>query len=259
MTEKKIRTKLPDLEIKTRIYKLLRPAPAAYFLKAKGDKLKALTYFDRENKVNRSIRYASNQLSPFEDEQDNNPTLEPIIFEDGMLIVPENKPLLQTFLAIHPLNGTIFKEVDPAAEAENALSNLSMADEADDAAKDICRDIDLAVDMYPHIIGRGIGTLSPGEIKLAIRQSAKADPARFLRVISQFEVSIESKIENYLNKNLIQWRKNQSELFFQLPTNKKKILTVPDGESPMETAVDFFNSDEGVEAIRQIEKVMATL
>jgi len=38
----------------------------------------------KENE-NRPLRYARNQKSPFEDEQDGNVILEPIVFEDGML------------------------------------------------------------------------------------------------------------------------------------------------------------------------------
>ena len=40
--------------------------------------------------------------SPFEDEQDVQLVLEPIIFEDGSLFVPKTNPALQQFLMYHP-------------------------------------------------------------------------------------------------------------------------------------------------------------
>ncbi|NCX26843.1 MAG: GNAT family N-acetyltransferase, partial [Burkholderiaceae bacterium] len=43
-----------------------------------------LYHFD--GKTNRALRYARNQKSPFEDEQDGNFILEPIVFENGKAI-----------------------------------------------------------------------------------------------------------------------------------------------------------------------------
>ena len=48
-------------------------------------------YFDERQELNRALRYARNQKSPFEDEQDGNAIVEPIVFEDGFLSVPKNK------------------------------------------------------------------------------------------------------------------------------------------------------------------------
>ncbi len=42
-----------------------------------------LLWFDEEKGEQRALRYARNQQSPFEDEQDGNAILEPIVFEDG--------------------------------------------------------------------------------------------------------------------------------------------------------------------------------
>ena len=50
-----------------------------------------LLWFDEEKGENRALRYARNQKSPFEDEQDGNAIVEPVIFEDGFLRVPRSK------------------------------------------------------------------------------------------------------------------------------------------------------------------------
>ena len=70
-----------------------------------------LLYFDEETGINRPLRYARNQNSPFQDEQDDNAILEPIVFEDGFLFVPKTNQILQKFLALHPANGSIFVEI----------------------------------------------------------------------------------------------------------------------------------------------------
>ena len=82
--------------------------------------------YDEKNNVNRALRYAVNQKSPFEDEQDGNAILEPIVFEDGFLSVPKTNPVLQQFLHYHPFNGIIFVEVDKEREASDEVNDLNL-------------------------------------------------------------------------------------------------------------------------------------
>ena len=94
-------------------YKLTRDkAPLSYTIPSRNTKRSSLLYFDEETGQNRSMRYAKNQKTIFEDEQDGNVLLEPIIFEDGFLRVPKQNQILQKFLAHHPGNGNDFIEVD---------------------------------------------------------------------------------------------------------------------------------------------------
>ena len=93
-------------EFKSRVYRLTRgAAPLSFMLPSKSSKRRPLLYFDEETGENREIRYATNQQSPFKDEQDGNAIVTPIIFESGLLRVPKQNQALQRFLAYHPLNG----------------------------------------------------------------------------------------------------------------------------------------------------------
>ena len=76
------------------------------------------------------MRYAKNQKSIFEDEQDKNVLIEPIIFEDGFLSTKRSDTLLQQFLSLHPQNGVIFEEVDLERDAEAELDLLNLEIEA---------------------------------------------------------------------------------------------------------------------------------
>ena len=71
---------------------------------------KPLTFFD--GTLNRALRYATNQLTPFMDEQDGVVTLEPIVFNNGSLVVPDWNVNLQKFLLIHPEFNKTFFELD---------------------------------------------------------------------------------------------------------------------------------------------------
>ena len=77
---------------------LLRQIPLTYMLASRHTNRSPLLWFDEEKGVNRPLRYARNQKSPFEDEQDGNAVLEPVMFEDGMLSVPRTNQALQKFL-----------------------------------------------------------------------------------------------------------------------------------------------------------------
>ena len=95
-------------------------------LSSKNTKRKPLLYFDEETGVNKPLRYARNQKSPFEDDQDGNAILEPIVFEDGFLYVRKENQILQKFLALHPENGSTFVEVDNEKDATKEVETLTL-------------------------------------------------------------------------------------------------------------------------------------
>ena len=102
--------KNPTNQIKDRVFVLTKEkAPLSYTLPSRNTKRFSLLYFD--GTTNRALRYSRNQKSVFEDEQDDKAILEPIVFEDGNLIVSANNPMLGKFLDMHPLNGDVFKSL----------------------------------------------------------------------------------------------------------------------------------------------------
>ena len=106
------------LELKNRVYKLTQGrAPLSCIIPSRNTPRNPLLYFDEEKGYNRALRYARNQRSPFEDEQDGKAIVEPVIFTDGLLNVPKSNPVLQQFLHYHPLNGKKFVEVDYSKDA----------------------------------------------------------------------------------------------------------------------------------------------
>ena len=114
-------------EIKSRVYRLTRgAAPLSFMLPSKSSKRRPLLHFDEETGENREIRYATNQQSPFKDEQDGNAIVTPIIFESGLLRVPKQNQALQKFLAYHPLNGKKFEEVDTAQDAAKEVEAMNV-------------------------------------------------------------------------------------------------------------------------------------
>ena len=108
-------------------YKLTREtAPLSLILASRHTTRFPLLHFDEQTGLNKPLRYARNQNSPFQDEQDDNAILEPIVFEDGFLHVPKNNQVLQKFMALHPGNGRVFTEVNKAKEAAELVEDLNL-------------------------------------------------------------------------------------------------------------------------------------
>ena len=95
--------KTKNNELVNKAYRLTRQErPLSYMLSSRHSVRSPLLYFDEEQGINRPLRYARNQKTPFEDEQDGNAIIEPVVFEDGMLVVERENQVLQQFLHYHP-------------------------------------------------------------------------------------------------------------------------------------------------------------
>ena len=148
--------------LKGRTYRLKgNKAPIVFILNSRNSRRKPLLYFDGTR--NRALRYSSNQSTPFEDEQDNNAIVVPVVFEDGMLFVPKTDPVLQEFLSYHPGNGTIFEEVDNEKDATIDVETLDAQLEAQVAAKNL--DIEMLETIGRIALSLNVDKMSTAELK----------------------------------------------------------------------------------------------
>lgn len=226
-----------------RIYKLTGDiAPLSLMIPARNSRRSPLMYFDEEKGINRPLRYARNQRSPFEDEQDGNAILEPIVFEDGFLFVPKTNPVLQEFLSYHPSNKHLFVEVNKEVDASVDVEALDYELEAQILAKDLS--LELMETIGRVVIGLNVDKLSSAELKRDIRLFAKRYPQDFLESLNDPLLILQNKCSQFLSNSLIVM-KNEKDIYYNLKQNKKKLLTVPYGEDPLFILASFFQSDEG--------------
>ena len=108
-------TKKNSWEVKDRTYLLLgEHSPLTYTIASRHTYKYPLLWFDETTNQQRELRYATNQTSPFVDEQKGEATLGHIIFRNGILSVPKQQQNLQKLLSIyHPLKDKKYKEFDP--------------------------------------------------------------------------------------------------------------------------------------------------
>jgi hypothetical protein len=238
-----------------KVYKLKNGTPLSYTLASRNHPRYPLLWFDEEKNINRTLRYSVNQKSPFEDEQDGTAIVEPIIFEDGLLRVPKNNPVLQEFLYYHPLRNVVFEEVDKEKDASQEMEYLNYEVDALIEARQLT--IEQLETLTRVMFGKDPSTISTAELKRDILVFAKMNPIEFLNVVNDPMLKFQDKVRQFFENKLLQFRNNDKEVWFNTPTNKKKMMSIAFGEDPYEAVSLYLKSDEGIEAMKMLEVTMA--
>lgn len=238
-----------------KVYKLLSGTPLSYSLASRNHPRFPLMWFDEEKNQNRALRYAINQKSPFEDEQDGNAIIEPILFEDGFLSVPRTNPVLQQFLHYHPLNGAVFVEVDEQKEAGTEVEDMNIEIDAMVAARELS--IEQIETLTRVMFGKDPSVVPTEILKRDILVYAKSEPRDFLNILNDPELQFQAKVRLFFENRLLTLRNNDKEVWFSTSTNKKKMLSVPFGEDPYEMTGHYLQSDEGLDALKMLEAILS--
>jgi len=236
-----------------KIYKLTRnEAPLSYLLPTRHTNRFPLLEFNEETGSNRELRYARNQKSIYVDEQDGNAVIEPIIFEDGFLSVRKTNQVLQKFLASHPLNGKRFEEVNYERNASKEVEVLTAEVDALIEARKMT--IDQMEEIHRVLYSSNTDTLSSAELKRDILLFAKTEPTDFLNIISDPLIKLQSQVQKFFNAGLLM--QNGSKVHFNTKSNKKRLLSIPNGEDVNLTVASYLQSDDGIEALKLLEKTL---
>ena len=244
--------KTKEAPLVDKLYKLRRDvAPLSYILPSRNSHRHPLMYFDGTS--NRALRYSPNQKTPFEDEQDKNVILEPISFEDGFLKVPKTNPVLQWFLDIHPDKGLKFEVVDNEKDAETELEVMNYEVDALIAAKQLgLNDLERIGRV---ILGRDVTKMSTAELKRDVLVYARNNPKGFLDTLNDPMTNMSSTVALMFDKGLLGYRAGK-DVHFNLPNNKKRMLTVPYGEDRDYIVASYLQSDEGLETFKLLEPML---
>jgi len=235
----------------SKAYKLTGDAaPLSLTLASRHTKRFPLLWFDEQKGINKPLRYARNQNSPFQDEQDDNDVLEPVVFIDGFLTVPKNNQVLQKFLHFHPGNGRIFVEINKAKEAAQVVEELNTEVDALIEARQLS--LEEVENISRVLFQKDISLTSTDELKRDILVFAKQQPQDFLLLLKDPMLKLNATVQGFFDKNIIQLRNGEKEIWFNTPSNKKKMLNIPYGEDAIYMAVSFFQGEDGVEMLKHL-------
>lgn len=235
-------------------YRLKRGTPLSYTLPSRNHPRFPLLWFDEKQGSNRALRYASNQKSPFEDEQDGNAIIEPIVFEDGMLVVLRTQPVLQAFLHYHPMNGVVFEEIDNEKDALKEVEAMNIEGDAFIKARELT--IEQMETMTRVLFARDPMKTTTPEMRRDILVFARNHPADFLHALNDPDLRYMSKIVSFFESKLLMVRNNDREIWFNTSTSKKKMCSVPFNMKPYDYAAIWLKSDEGLDSLKMLETLV---
>lgn len=250
---KEIKTpKKPDWEFKDRTYYLMDgKQPLVLTVPGKHTEKRSLLWFDEEKGYQRELRYATNQHSPFVDEQEGPVTLEHIIFRNGSLTVPARKANLQKLLSLyHPLKDQVFFEFDAVAVAEYDLDDIEIEIDALNLAREL--DIDMLEAILRVEFGNKVSNMTSKEIKRDAMIYAKRAPKTFITLANDDNVHLRNIGVRAVEQGLVNLSQDQRS--FSWSSTGRKLFNIPFDENPYSALAAWFKTDEGVEVFKSVEK-----
>jgi len=238
-----------------KVYKLTRnAAPLSFMLATRHTRRFPLLWVDPETGINRELRYARNQSSPFVDEQDGNAIIEPVVFEDGFLRVSKNNQILQRFLDVHPHNGIKFKELDKSKDAQEIVENINVELDAMLEARSLS--IQQLETLTIVLFSKDPSRISTDEMKRDILVYAKREPREFMSLVNDPVLKLQATVHKLFEEGFIKYRNKNKEVWFNTKTNKTRMCTIPYGEDPIYIVSSFFQTDDGVESLKILEQLL---
>jgi len=245
---------MKNIKYVDKIYKLTRDiAPLSLILASRHTQRFPLLHFDEKTGKNKALRYAQNQNSPFQEDQDDNAIITPVIFENGFLTVPKNNQVLQKFLHYHPGNGKVFVEVNKAQDAKDKVEKLNTEVDALIEARQLT--LDQVENVGRVLFQRDVSKISTDELKRDILVFAKNQPKDFLLLLKDPQLKLNATIQLFFDKHLLQFRNQQKEVWFNTPSNKKKMMNIPYQEDPIYMISSYFQSEDGMESLKHLNEL----
>jgi len=231
-------------------FEVLRNAGIALMLPQKG-----VTVYDEASDSVREIRYCPNEKSIFTDEQGDKALKQSVVFRDGRLFVPREKPNLRKFMEIHPENvangGKLFKEVNRTNNAEQKLKTEFLLNDAISTVRDKEISELLPVAMFFMVnINRPVS-----EIRYDLLQIAKKKPAEFIAAFDSPQVVARSIIKQAGDYQIIKIKKDSVNWF----DSNSLIVSVPVGQDPMDVMVRFCLTEKGASVLSTLEEHLEKL
>ena len=220
-----VKNSKPKWEIKDRRYYLANgTSPLTFTLCSKHSSRFPLLHFDEETGEQRELRYATNQNSPFVDEQ------------KGHLY--------------HPQKGGTYREQDDVAVAVDELEDIELEIEALILAREL--DVDHAEAILRTELGTAVNKMTSKELKRDLMLLAKNNPALFISLANDKNVELRSFGIRAVEAGILSISGDQKT--FMWASNGKKLMTVPFEEHPYSALASWFKTDEGMQVYSSIEK-----
>lgn len=216
---------------------------------------KGITVYDAERDTVREIRYCPNEPSVWTDEQGDKAKREAVMFRDGRIFAPKEKPNLKKFLELHPGNqangGKLFRVKDVRKEAENELQKEFLTTDAITMVRDKAIDELLPVAIY---FGFSING-NASDIRFNLLQKAKRNPKEFIEAFDSPQVQVRSIVQQAKEYQFIKCTPSAVSWF----DSNQLIVSVPAGLDPVDVATRFCMTEKGAAVLSNLEEKLSKL
>jgi len=231
-------------------FEVIGKGGVVYMLPQKG-----VTVYDSEKDSVREMRYCPNEPSIWRDEQSDNATRQSVIFRDGKLFVPKDKPNLRIFLEKHPYNqangGNKFRLVDKKKDAEMELEKEFLLTDAVAMVRD--KDIN---ELLPVAMFFGINiNSSSSDIRFNLLRIAKSKTKEFIESFDSPQVRTRSVIQQAADYQILKLSKDSVKWF----DSNSMIVSVPVGQDPMDVMARFCLTEKGSSVLSTLEERLERL
>jgi len=225
-------------------YEIPKNAGIVYMLPQKG-----ITVYDEEKDTVREMRYCPNEPSIWADEQGDNARKETVVFREGKLFVPRDKPNLRQFMDLHPMNinngGKIFRQIDKKKDAEIELKREFLLTDAIGMVRD--KDIN---ELLPIALYFGVNINTPvTEIRYNLLNIAKKKTSEFIQAFDSPQVQTRSTIQQAKDYQIINLKADGCYWF----DSNRLIVSVPVGQDSIDIMVRFCLTEKGASVLATLE------
>ena len=239
-----------EVELEHTMWEIPKGGGIAFMIQQRG-----ITVFDKEKDTVRQMRYCPNENSIWVDEQSENAKKEAVIFRNGKLMVPKEKPNLRKFLENHPQNmangGTTFKIVNETKKAEDILAKEFSQVEAIAAVRD--KDIQ---ELLPVAIYYGLNIdRSTSDIRYDLLKIAKKKPTEFIKAFDSPQVVARSVIRQAADYQIIDLRQDGAYWF----DSNGLIVSTPVGQKSIDVLTRFCLTEKGSSVLASLEERLERL
>tara|TARA_R100000406_G_scaffold92806_1_gene82224 strand:+ start:10692 stop:11345 length:654 start_codon:yes stop_codon:yes gene_type:complete len=209
-----------------------------------------ITIYDKDQDVVREIRFCPTEQSIFVDEQSDRAVRKSIIFRDGRLFVRPDEPNLRNYLDAHPGNkangGSMFYMVDKEKKANVDVDKEFVMADAIILVKEKPFEDLLSVAAS---IGFNVDRQA-AEIKHDLLMFAKKNPAQFIKMFDNPEVTMKAKIRMAIKYGVIDATKSG----VRWKDSGTLIVSVPAGKNPIDVFLRFLLTEAGAPTVEELDR-----
>ena len=147
-----------------------------------------------------------------------------------------------------------FKELDKAKDAQEIVESINIELDAMIEARSLS--IAQLETLTRVLFSKDPSRISTDEMKRDILVYAKREPEEFMSIVNDPVLKLQATVHKCFEEGLIKYRNKNKEVWFNTKTNKTRLCTIPFGEDPIYIVSSYFQSDDGIEALKHLEQLL---